>query len=318
VPTRAGGKTISVVICAYTHDRWRALEAAVESVAGQTTPALETIVVIDHNDELLARAVAELRGAVVVANSHSPGLSGGRQTGVDRSRGSIVAFLDDDAAADRDWLEQLIKPYEDPLVLGVGGLVEPGWEIGPPRWLPPEFYWVVGCSYGGLPTSRSQVRNPIGANMSVRASVVAAAGAFDPRLGRGARAGSAFGAAEETEFCIRARRAYPGHYWIYEPLARVVHRVPRERATFRYFARRCVQEGSAKALIARIAGSEEGLEAERGYVRSVLPRAVARELRGALRRRPGSLGRAVAIPAGLLVTAAAYGGTRLGGASARD
>jgi glycosyltransferase involved in cell wall biosynthesis len=299
-----------VIICAYTLDRWDDLVRAVESVRAQTRPAVETIVVIDGNEQLEARARTRFTRELILANAHQQGLSGGRRTGADRARGDVLAFMDDDAIADADWLEQLASAYDDPLTLGVGGLIEPRWVNAPPRWFPPEFNWVVGCTYAGMPVRRGRVRNPIGANMSVRASVLERTGAFDPRLGRSPGEGPVYGAAEETEFCIRASQVHPGHHWIYEPGARVRHTVPPERATWKYFVRRCVVEGTSKAQLAEFAGTSEGLSSERHYTRSVLPRAVARDLRAGLRGEAGGFGRAGAIVAGLSITVAAYARTR--------
>jgi glucosyl-dolichyl phosphate glucuronosyltransferase len=304
------GETISVIICAYTLDRWNHLCAAVESVRSQTRAPLETIVVIDGNEELEHRARGALGGIEVLHNIHRAGLSGGRQTGADRARGSILAFLDDDATADPEWLEELARAYDDPLVLGAGGLIEPAWEQSQPRWFPPEFTWVVGCTYAGMPRRTARIRNPIGANMSVRADVLRRAGPFDPRLGRAPGAKALSGTAEETEFSIRASREHPGHYWIYEPRARVLHAVPPQRATWRYFVRRCVVEGTAKALLSSITGSEDGLRSERTYARSILPRALLRELGRGVRGQPDGFARAAAIVAGLTITAAAYLRTR--------
>ncbi len=301
--------TISVIVCTHTLERWDNLRACIDSIRAQTRAATEMIVVVDGNEELERRARAALDAVEVLANRHDPGLSGGRQTGAERARGSILAFLDDDAVADADWLERLAAAYRDPLVLGVGGSIEPRWEQPPPRWFPPEFNWVVGCSYPGMPLTAARVRNLIGANMSMRAGVLAQAGAFDPRLGRAPGARSLSGSAEETELCIRAARAFPGHYWIYEPRAHVVHAVPPGRGSWRYFVRRCVVEGTAKGLLSRIAGGQEGLSSERAYVRSILPHALGRELASAVRGRPQGLARASAIAAGLTITAAAYGRT---------
>jgi glycosyltransferase involved in cell wall biosynthesis len=306
-----GPQTVSVVICAHTLDRWDCLRAAVASVRAQTRPPLETIVVIDGNDELERLARAQLEGALVIGNAGSPGLSGGRQTGAARAGGTILAFLDDDAVAAPDWLERLVPIYDDPWVLGAGGLIEPDWQRPAPAWFPPEFNWVVGCTYAGMPETTARVRNPIGANMSVRASVLAQAGSFDPRLGRVPTAKTLSGSAEETEFCIRASRAHPGGYWIYEPRASVRHLVPPQRSTWGYFVRRCAVEGAAKARLAGIAGSEDGLRVERAYVRSVLPRAVLRDLRRAAGGRRDGVARAAAIVAGLGITAGAYLWTRL-------
>ena len=122
--------SISVVICAYTEARWNELTAAVRSVEEQTNSARETIVVIDHNDLLLARARAAFTDAVVIENAERQGLSGARNSGVAVATGDVVAFLDDDATAERDWLAHLAAPYSDPDVLGVGGEILPAWQVG--------------------------------------------------------------------------------------------------------------------------------------------------------------------------------------------
>jgi len=96
----------------------------------------------------------------------------------------------------------------------------------------------------------------------------------------------------------------------YRPRARVRHAVPAQRATWRYFLRRCRVEGDAKGHLTALAGTRQGLRAERIYVRSVLPRAVARELAGALHGRGDGLRRAGAIVVGLGVTTSAYLRTR--------
>jgi glycosyltransferase involved in cell wall biosynthesis len=117
--------------------------AAVESAAKQSVHAVETILVIDHNSELLARSEAEFVDVKVVANSQGQGLSGARNTGIEHASGDVVAFLDDDASAEWEWIEHLVRCYDDEKVLAVGGLVVPAWEAGRPRWFPVEFDWAT-------------------------------------------------------------------------------------------------------------------------------------------------------------------------------
>jgi glycosyltransferase involved in cell wall biosynthesis len=304
-------ETISVIICGYTFERWDDLASAVASAQRQTRPAHEVIVVIDGNPDLKRRADEQLTGALVLSNTHSSGLSGARQTGAERATGTILAFLDDDAIADVDWLEQLRRAYEDPNVLGVGGLIDPLWREPPPRWFPAEFNWVVGCTYAGMAVETTRIRNPIGANMSVWASVLANAGAFDTRLGRTDGNKGLYGTAEETELGIRTTASHPGRYWVYRPQARVSHVVPAERASWRYFVRRCRVEGRAKAVLTEVAGVQAGLESERVYARSVLPRAVMHGFGEALKGDPGGLARAGAIVTGLGITTVSYATSRL-------
>src|SRR4051812_10678432 len=134
--------TFSVVICAYTEKRWDDVLAAVRSVQRQSLPPLEIILVVDHNPALLERLAGELPDVRVVANQGPRGLSGGKNTGVALARGTVVAFLDDDAVAEADWLKAMAGAYTRPDVVGVGGLTRPLWETGRPRWFPEEFDWV--------------------------------------------------------------------------------------------------------------------------------------------------------------------------------
>ena len=67
---------------------------------------------------------------------------GARNSGVTVAQGAVIAFLDDDAIAETNWLEHLAACYTDPHVLGVGGKIEPLWLVTRPAWLPEEFY---GC-----------------------------------------------------------------------------------------------------------------------------------------------------------------------------
>ena len=298
----------SVIICAYTSDRWAELNACVESVAGQTRQPLEVILVIDGNQALRARAQAAFSNVNVVMNAGVRGLSGGRMTGSKLARGRYLAFLDDDAVASSSWLDGHNSAYADPNVLGVGGPTRPLWQSPRPAWFPDEFLWVVGCTYLGLPIDENRIRNPIGANMSVRADVAERVGSWAEALGRGN--GSA-GTADETEFAIRAGRAFEDGYWAFSEQAAVLHTVTPERARWVYFIGRCRLEAGAKALIATLVGTEDGLASERTYVLRTLPLGVLRGLTDAVRGDREGLRRAGVIVAGLAITAGEYGRLRL-------
>ncbi len=304
----APAPAICVIVCAYTQDRAPRLAAALDSLAAQSAAPCQIVVVVDHNPALLAWARGRFPDCSVVHSDGPPGLSGARNSGLRAARGDVIAFLDDDAVAAPDWLARLAAAYGDRRVIGVGGAVTPDWEARAPRWLPEEFLWVVGCSYRGMPTQRSAVRNVIGANMSFRREAFAAAGGFTTSLGRvGARPLGC----EETELCIRVGRLAPGRTLVYEPAASVRHHVPRSRASWRYFVRRCFSEGRSKAEVARLCGRRRGLSSERAYTLRTLPAGFWRELRSA---RPS---RAAAIATGLVVTAAGYAAGRASESTAR-
>jgi GT2 family glycosyltransferase len=292
--------SISVVICAYTMDRWDALSTAVHSSIDQTLQPDEVVIVIDYNEELYRRAALELSGPriLVLSNGSTKGLSGARNTGVAMSSGDVVAFLDDDAYAEPDWLEKLVGPLADPTVVGVGGWVLPHWESKVAEWLPETFYWILGCSYAGLPATNSRLRNPIGANMAMRRRVFTQVGGFTSGIGR---IGQVPLGCEETELCIRYTTRFPDEQFVLARDAVVHHRVPASRLTWHYFWTRCWAEGLSKALVSSLVGSRSGLASERRHIMRSLPQEFGRSLRMAP-RHPFS----AAARSGLIFAGTAY------------
>jgi glycosyltransferase involved in cell wall biosynthesis/GT2 family glycosyltransferase len=295
--------SISVLICAYTLDRLDVLSQAIESVRGQSVPAHEIVLTIDHSPELLAEAKRRWPELKLVENLEEQGLSGARNSGVAACGGDVVAFLDDDAFAAPDWLERLAEAYRDPDVLGAGGAVHPAWDQGKPAWFPPEFDWVVGCTHSGMPRERQAVRNLVGANMSLRRAVLVELGGFRHELGR---VGTIPAGCEETDLCIRVGQRWPESRIVYDPGASVDHFVPAARSTRSYFTSRCRGEGRSKAVLAGLVGSDSGLEAERTYTSRTLPLGVLRGFGDALRGDAGGLSRAAMIVVGLFTTTAGY------------
>jgi GT2 family glycosyltransferase len=296
-------RDVSVIVCAYTLDRWGWLTEALRSAAAQVPPPTEVILVVDHNPELFARARAELSEVRVVENAGVTGLSSGRNTGLATATGEIAVFLDDDAEADQGWLAALLAPYQDPQVFATGGRVVPIWETARPRWMPDEFDWVVGCSYRGLPEMEAPIRNPIGCSMSVRRQAAIAAGGFRTEVGR---VGTIPAGCEETDLAIRLARLLPGSSVVYAPGSTVRHHVPASRSSTAYFWSRCFQEGRSKAILSRLEGSAAALSSERSYTLGVLPAGILRGLGHTLGGDPGGVLRAAAIATGLYVTALGY------------
>ncbi len=295
---------ISVIICAYTEERWRHLVLAIESVQQQEVLPGEIIVVIDYNTSLFERARMNIPGITVLENSGPKGVSGARSTGVAMAHGVFIACLDDDATAEPGWLEKLSTCCADPMVLGVGGTVKPRWEGTRPHWFPEEFYWVVGCSYQTVPTHTIEVRNLWAGCMCVRREVFETVGGFRSDIGH---IGKYVLGGEETEFCIRAKQHYSHKKFLYEPQASIYHFIPTRRATWHYFLTRCYAEGLSKAVITRHVGAKDSLSSERVYAFKALPLGVMNGITDCLFRHDlTGLQRAGAILAGLATTTAGY------------
>ena len=138
--------------------------------------------------------------------------------------------------------------------------------------------------------------------MAIRRNAFEAVGGFRDGFGKvGNRSRP-----EDTDLCLRVAKGNSGGIWIYEPSAIAGHQVPAERTTFRYFLRRCYQEGQGKADLASFNGTTESISTERQYTRRVLPTGIARGLREAARGEVSGMTRSFAIIAGLFFAATGF------------
>jgi glycosyltransferase involved in cell wall biosynthesis len=298
---------VSVVVCTYTERRWNELLAALDSVLTQVPRPAQLLLAVDHNPVLAARVRDARPNVSVLESTDTPGVSGARNTGLRSATQPITVYLDDDTEARPGWLRALVAPLREPNVVGTAGSVQPLWPRGRPKWLPPEFDWVVGCNYEGLNVSQGSVRNPIGGNMSVRTRAALEAGGFDASLGH---VGDSARGGEETDLAIRVTSRQPGSVFRYVPEAVVDHHVEPDRIRWGYFVRRCWHEGASKVGVVQVNGLK-GLESERTYVSKTLPAAMRRELLASLSGDPSGLSRFFAIVVGLAATVAGYLAGRL-------
>jgi glycosyltransferase involved in cell wall biosynthesis len=302
LPVKQVDVPVSVVICAYKEERWPLLLRSVASVQHQSRLPLEIIVCVDHNDPLLERCRRQWGDEVdsssvpivVLANKYRGRLGSARNSAAEVARGDIVAFLDDDAWADQDWLDQLLLPYGNESVVAVGGAPVPEFEEPRPSWFPFEFDWVFGCAYSGLPEKRAPVARLIGANMSVRRLALAEIGGF--------RSDNH----DDMDMCHRLMHLRPAEQIVYEPKARVHHFVPAARTTWEYFWRRCFFVNKGKVAAFRQMEGAGNLSADIGFVGHALSRGVSRGLREALRGDAWGVARAACILAGIFLAGSGH------------
>lgn len=293
--------TISVIICAYTDDRWELMLQSVVSVQEQTLQPCEIIVCIDHNETLFHRCVtywADFAGSSppirVIQNKYDGHLGSARNTAAEIATGEILVFLDDDAVADKDWLEILTDSYQDERIGAVGGRPIPVFEAGRPAWFPVQFDWVFGCAYDGLPTSRGPLAHLIGANMSVRRTIVERLGGFHSDNH------------DDMDMCHRVAHIMGSEAVIYEPAATVRHFVPTFKLTWKYFWRRSFFVNKGKVAAFAQMGDAATLGAETRFVRYALTKGVLREISQAAKGDAHGLARSAAIIAGVGLAAAGH------------
>ena len=110
----------SVVIS--TRHRPAQLEKCLEAVARLEYPRFEVMVVDSAPSDSRAREVAERWGTGYILEP-VPGASRARNRGARASISEIVASLDDDAMPEPGWLSGLVREFEDPMVMAVGGRI---------------------------------------------------------------------------------------------------------------------------------------------------------------------------------------------------
>ena len=106
-----------------TDDRAESLAITLDSLGYLDHPSFEVIVVQgptpDATDEFLAR----YEGEVKVGHCPHRNLSESRNIGIALAGGEIIAFIDDDAYPDPQWLNRLDEAYDNLEVAGAGGPV---------------------------------------------------------------------------------------------------------------------------------------------------------------------------------------------------
>jgi len=257
--------TVSVVIGTFSFDRLPDIVAAVESISAQAYRNYEIVLSVADNEELASALRDRFNESIlVVNNTQGRGPSRTRNNGARAAKGDIVAFLDDDAVAAPTWLANLVRHYDDPLVMAAGGKSIPLWESPPPQWFCEELYWVVGCTYSGHPVKKTTIRSLPGCNMSFRRTVFERIGYFDENLGR---AGNLIGS-EDTEFFLRLRDRIAGAKIIFDPEVVVYHKVPAARVNVRYLFWRSYGEGLGKAYFSML--HKKALATEQTYLKHLL------------------------------------------------
>ncbi|MXR53065.1 glycosyltransferase [Halovenus sp. WSH3] len=278
---------VSVIICTYSLDRLDDFIAAVRSVLNQTYDPVEVVLVIDGNEQV-DRKVREMFGDLnevqIVTNNENRGLSYSRTQGVRQATGEVVAFLDDDAVAEPDWIAQLVRGYEETNAIAVGGRMIPEWMATRPPHLPEEFFWLVGVDYEALREPWSEVRNTFGSNMSFRSVVFEEIGGFNEEVGLTAESQIQ---ADETELALRMRRAF-GKGMLYQPDAVVAHKVFQYRTRVTWLCRRAFWQGYSKRTLETNRVAIETTD-EQEFLSHLVTESIPRRLQE-LSRQPSSEG----------------------------
>ena len=231
VPFAPGGPwpPVSVVVC--THNGQSTLDECLSRLGVLTYPDYEVIVVNDGSSDACA-AIARAHDVTLIETEHR-GLGHARNRGIAAARGEIVAFLDDDAYPDSDWLHYVAALLRANGHAGVGG----------PNIPPEDDGFVAECvaaAPGGpihVLVSDREAEHVPGCNMAFRKDVLEEVGNFDERFEV---------AGDDVDLCWRLQKA--NRTLGFSAGAVVMHR---RRDSIRRYLRQQYGYGKAEALLER-------------------------------------------------------------------
>lgn len=218
----------SVVVCSYNGARniGRTLSALREL----DYPDFEVIVVDDGSTDGTSDIAATVDGIRLI-RTRNCGLSHARNVGMRAASGELIAYVDDDAWPDRQWLRYLAHGFRSGGYAGVGG----------PNIVPEDDPCVAQCvanSPGG-PThvllTDSVAEHIPGCNMAFRTDRLREIGGFDEQYTI---------AGDDVDVCWRLQEA--GHTLGFSPAALVWHR---RRNTVRGYLKQQYNYGRAEGML---------------------------------------------------------------------
>jgi glycosyltransferase involved in cell wall biosynthesis len=188
--------SLTVVIC--TRDRPEGLWRTLDSLARQSDPGFEVLVVDNALDGAVARSCVDFDGlSVRSCHEPEPGLSRARNRGLSQVRSELIAWIDDDEVADPYWVASIKRGFAHPdRPDAVAGLMLPA-ELETAAQVNFERYGGFNKGRGVEPVAlragTPSVFDPLyplpnfgaGGNMAFRTERLRAIGGFDNRLGPG-------------------------------------------------------------------------------------------------------------------------------------
>jgi len=110
------------------------IKDCLEGVLKQTYP-IDEILVIDDGSKDTTVSIASKYPVKILKHNKNMGLAVARNTAFKNAQGDFVASLDADCIPEPEWLEKMMKEFNDKKVAGVGGkLLEKFSERAPDKW----------------------------------------------------------------------------------------------------------------------------------------------------------------------------------------
>jgi GT2 family glycosyltransferase len=218
-----------------TRERQSYLEVALASIRAEAAElGTEVLVIDDAGPDQTTRKLTERLGARYETDPAARGLNAARNTGVARSSGALLVFVDDDIRAREGWLAALLRAArEHPAQEVFAGRISASLEGPAPRSCGRELPPITTLDLG--PRDR-RTRFAWGSNMAIRRGALERVGPFDVSIG---------GGGDEQEWQERASPGRDGPGALYVAGAWVEHRRAGDDARLGSLARAAYARGAA-------------------------------------------------------------------------
>lgn len=209
---------------------------------------LEILVVDNGSTSALQEVHQSIADSYPLVQYHylpTMGLSNARNYGMEQSKGSIVAYFDDDSIVHANWFEEAHRFFACcPDAGAIGGKIYlEGEKIILDQLKPHEKLMLSAFDLGDQIKELTYNNYPRGTNIAFRKLTLEQAKGFNTQLGR---KGEQLLSYEEIELCYRLQKN--GHFIYYVPKLEVTHIIKTNRISKKWFIKRAFWQGRSEAI----------------------------------------------------------------------
>ena len=132
---------VDITVCICTHNRPPYVRDCLEGLRRQNAaPEHFNVLIVDSaSDDEASAAIAALVATMANARMvrvEQPGLGLARNAGADAADSDYIAYIDDDAIPESDWIARILDVVREFRPALIGGRILPQWESPLPAWWP--------------------------------------------------------------------------------------------------------------------------------------------------------------------------------------
>jgi glycosyltransferase involved in cell wall biosynthesis len=231
---------LSIIICSYNRASY--ISDALTSLYNQSSELDNfEVIIVDNNSTDNTKEVyaiwrqSNTNGQFSFISETKQGASFARNTGAAIAKGEWVCFMDDDAVATPNYVENILKHIQNkPDAVGFGGRIIPKYIPSEPKWMSYYVSSLVGnFDYAPIACAFENGKYPLESNMIVKKSVYDQIGGFNVNLPGVVGTLRIGGEGKELFYKILAL----GHIIYYDPAICVHHVVEVKKLTSEYMYR---------------------------------------------------------------------------------